>query len=140
MSSTITDIATGLKANLDAASMGVNVTKYPRSNPMGALIHFWPNEIPQYHRTMQTGLSAIVWTIELLWPYNDDSGTAAQVYEFLDPSGPRSVRQAVESDPTLGGVADDVWCDSCSGLTAGVTQDNQPRLSAQWTVFVNVAG
>ena len=139
MSSTITDIATGLKANLDSIE-GVNVSKYPRSNPVGSLIHMWPNEIPQYHKTMQTGLSEVVWTIELLWPYNDDAGTAAQVYDFLEPFGVRSVREQVESDKTLGGVASDVWCDSCTGLTAGVTQDNQPRLSAQWTVVVLVAG
>ena len=139
MSSTITDIATGLKANLDAASLGVNVTKYPRSNPMGALIHFWPNEI-QYHKTMQTGVSEVTWTIELLWPYNDDAGTAAQVYDFLEPFGDRSVRQAVESDKTLGGVASDVWCDLWTGLESGVTQDNQPRMSAKWTAVVLVAG
>lgn len=133
--SSIGDIAAGLKANLDSID-GVNVSKYPRSNPVGPIIHLWPAEFPAYHRAMQMGLSEVVFTVQLLWPYTDDAGTAAQVYDFLEPTGTRSVRAAIESDRTLGGACDRVTVESCSGLAVGVTQDNQPRLTVNWRVTI----
>lgn len=139
MSSSIGDIATGLKANLDAID-GVNVSKYPRSNPVGPLIHMWPSDTLVYHRAMAMGFSEVVFTVQLLWPYTDDAGSAAQVYDFLEPTGARSIRQAIEADRTLGGVADRATCESCSGLSVGVTSDNQPRLTADWRVTIILNG
>jgi hypothetical protein len=136
--STIGDIAAGLKANLDV--LPVNVSKYPRSNPVGPLIHMWPVDPLVYHRAMQIGFSEVNFTVELWWPYTDDSGTASQVYAFLDPVGDRSVRQAIEADKTLGGVCDRVQVMSCSGLAVGVTQDNQPRLTSAWAVRIILDG
>lgn len=136
--SAIGDIAAGLKANLDP--LPVNVSRFPRSNPVGPIIHLWPSDIPAYHQAMGMGLSEIMFTVQLQWPYNDDAGTASQVYDFLEPTGARSVRAAIESDPTLGGAADDLICESCSGLAVGVTQANEPRLTADWTVRVLLNG
>src|SRR5512134_776053 len=112
--SSIGDIAAGLKANLDAID-GVNVSKYPRSNPVGPLIHMWPSSTIVYHRANAMGLTEVEFTVQLSWPYNDDAGTASQVYSFIDPSGDHSVRQAIEADKTLGGFCDRLQVESCSG-------------------------
>ena len=137
--SSIGDIAAGLKANLDAID-GVNVSKYPRTNPVGPLIHMWPSDTIVYHRANAMGFTAIEFTVQLLWPYSDDAGSASQVYDFLEPTGARSVRAAIESDRTLGGAVDQARCESCSGLAVGVTSDNQPRLTAEWRVSIILNG
>jgi hypothetical protein len=136
--STIGDIAVGLKTNLDTIE-GVNVSRYPRSNPVGPLIHMWPTEIV-YHRASQMGLSELTFRVQLLWPYTDDAGSASQVYAFLDPSGERSVRQAIESDRTLSGAVEDVIVDPAGELVVTATQDNQLRLTADWTVRILLNG
>jgi hypothetical protein len=133
--STIGDIAAGLKANLDVID-GIHVSKYPRSNPVGTLIHLWPSEIPAYHEAMRRGLTTIVFTVQVIFPYNDDGGTASQLYAYLDPTGPKSVSAAIEADPTLGGVVDDTVCESTTGLAVTLTPDNQPRLTADFRVIV----
>lgn len=136
--SSIGDLAAGLKANLD--TLDIQVSKYPRSNPIGSLIHLWPSDIPAYHQAMQMGLTEIYFTVQLLFAYNDDAGTAARVYDYLEPTGSRSIRQAIESDRTLGGVADRVTVVSNSGLAPGVTLDNQPKLTSDWTVRILLNG
>lgn len=138
--SSVADIAAGLKANLDAMRSGVNVSKYPRSNPVGPLIHMWPADPITYGRAMQEGFTEIVFTVQLLWPYNDDAGTGAQVYDFLEPVGPRSIRQAIHADRTLGGVVDKATVESCSGIGVGVTSDNQPRMTSEFTVRIILDG
>lgn len=135
--SSIGDIAAGLKTNLGTID-GINVVKYPRSNPIGQLIHMWTAGIT-YHRAMQMGLSEVTFMVQLTWPYNDDA-VASQIYDFLEPTGARSVRQAIESDKTLGGVCDRVQVESVTPLEALVTQDNQPKLTATWTVRILLNG
>ena len=61
--SIIGDLAAGLKTNLD--TLDINVSKFPRSNPIGNLIHLWPSDIPSYHRAMQVGLVEVVFTVQL---------------------------------------------------------------------------
>jgi hypothetical protein len=127
--STIGDIAGALKTNLDAID-GINVSRYPRSNPVPPIIHMWPSEPFTYHRAIQMGLSELVFTVQLVYSYTDDQATAANVYAFLDPSGARSVRAAVESDRTLGGLVETLQCESNSGLAVSLTPENQPRLTS----------
>jgi hypothetical protein len=133
--SSISDVAAGLKANLDAIE-GVNVSRYPLTNPVPPVLHMWPPGPIDYHIVMKPNVANFVFTVQLVLAYTTDQAPASNAYDFLAQEGPRSVREAIEADTTLGGACSDVIVESSTGLAASLTADNQPRLTSDWRVLI----
>jgi hypothetical protein len=72
-----------------------------------------------------------------------DEGSQLLLDRFMEPSGGRSVKEAVERDRTLGGLVNDTWVEECSGaisftfdlVSTGGSQ-RPPVLGAEWTVRI----
>lgn len=66
-----------------------------------------------------------------------DRGAQARLDAYLAPDGDRSVKAAIESDPTLGGLISDLHVTDASGeQTYTVTGSVEPLIGSEWTVEV----
>lgn len=66
-----------------------------------------------------------------------DIGGQAKLDRLLRSSGPSSMKEAIESDPTLGGAVDDLRVTRCTG-TQVYRRDNDSNavIGAQWFVQI----
>ena len=111
------------------------------SSPKGTLLHLWPSGPLIYHQAFGTdpGLSEVHFTIQAVAEFSNDYSPQITLDRLLDVTGEDSVREAVESDRTLGGLADDVICDQAGGYEFSVGLDNVARLTTEWSVRVLVS-
>ncbi len=104
-----------------------------------------------YDVTMAAGAHWQTWTVEVV--VNIASGKAAQIQldGFIEPSGPLSVKEAIEQydEPgrvTLGGACNDLHVTACTGYTPYVLHTavsaggGAQALGCQWTVEILVSG
>lgn len=56
----------------------------------------------------QDGAAGVVWTIRILTSRVEDQAGQEALDAFLSDSGPSSTKAALEADPTLGGLVDDL--------------------------------
>jgi hypothetical protein len=133
----IRDLRTALRENLKTIP-GVQVSRYALKQPTPPGIHLWPSEVPSYHKTFGTPpvLAEIHFTVEAFVAYTTDIGGQERLDEMLGAEGPMSVALAVESDPTLGGFAQDIECASSGGYGFTVTATNVELLTADWLVTI----
>ena len=134
----LADIRQGLAANL-AVLEGIQVSSYILGNPTLPVI--WvrpaPSEGIEYHRAFANGLEE--WTL-LVQAYFasgiTDIGAQKKLDELLESSGATSVKAAIESDKTLGGVAKDLKVERCTGYLEYGRPDGTTALGCDWTVVV----
>ena len=60
--------------------------------------------------------------------------------QMLAPTGATSVKAAVESDRTLGGVVESLRVTQCSGYQTYTLPGDRQVLGAEWTVEIHAAG
>lgn len=89
-----------------------------RALPQINVYERWPNNIqtpaalvrPAKRRQSAFGdMLDFEWEIEVLVAALDNESSQVELDEYLDEEGERSVRAALEFDPTLGGVVDSSW-------------------------------
>jgi len=110
---TITQIREGLAANL-AALNGFQVSAYTLSNPTPPAIQVLPGEIT-YDLAMHRGLDEVVMLVQAFVALSSDIGSQKRLDELLDPTGADSLKTAVESDKTLGGLVGSVHVTDATG-------------------------
>jgi hypothetical protein len=136
--SVLGDIRSGLRDNIKANLDGWQVSPYRIASPTPPGIMIVRGEI-RPHRAMQQGL--VEYDLRVL-AFVADAGDAriTQVHldALLDPSGPGSMMAAIESDKTLGGVADDLVVQTIPEEQILVGADNMGRVIAEWPVMVYV--
>lgn len=130
----------GLRENLKAIQ-GIQVSRYFLVNPTPPGIHILPPSV-EYHGSMHSGLTTYTFTIQAFTSLSGSAGDiSSQILldELLDETGPRSVVAALEADPTLGGVAQDVTVDTAASAQPQQTLEGLVLLTSDWTarVFVN---
>jgi len=113
----LADIRQGLAANLQALP-GVEV--YQRENGLANVpcaVIVTPSI--DYHQSFSSaGLVRYEFRIMLLVQSADSEQSGIDLDTYADPGSPTSVRAAVESDRTLGGIADDLICTSFRPLNS----------------------
>jgi hypothetical protein len=141
MAATLTAIRSGLKANLDplTAVEGMQISAYLLSSPTPPAIQIYPAET-EYDLAMGRGLDRWTLTVQAFFALTSDVGSQVSLDALLAPAGPLSVKQAVESDSTLGGLVDDLSVVSCTGYRVYVRDSGGPVLGAEWEVQVLASG
>lgn len=89
-----------------------------------------------YDQAMEGGTHTWTFVVRAFVASVTDIGAAARLDEFLAPSGTRSIKAAIEDDPTLGGVVDDLHVTQATGEQEFVRDQGGPLLFSEWTVEV----
>lgn len=133
----MSDIREGLKANLLQLD-GVQVSAYVLNNPTLPTIWIRPSSdiVVTYHETMGWGTSEWNLVVEALVAGVQDIAGQKLLDRWLEGE----LVQAIESDRTLGGVADDLTCDDVRGYQEYVRPDNTSVFKAEWNVRVITSG
>lgn len=130
----------GLKSNLDplAQQLGMQITPYMLASPMAPFIEIMgPDEI-NYDIAMQRGGDSTSMIVRAFVSANLDMGAQIFLDKMLASSGNTSVKEAIESDTTLGGACDDLRVTRCSGYRL-YRPDTGPLLGSQWFVQVETS-
>lgn len=136
---TLTQIREGIAANL-ATLQGCQVSAYMLANPTPPTVHVYPGDI-EYDLAMGRGLDKWTLTVQAFVGTVSDQGSQVKLDAFLAPSGALSVKSAVESDQTLGGLVSDLQVVSCSGYRVYARESGHPPvLGAEWSVEVLATG
>lgn len=140
MSATLTQIREALATALDAIP-DVQASAYMLGNPTPPSVWVFPDET-DYDETMQRGLDCFKFTVQGFAGLVADKAAQITLDKMLAPDGASSVKAAVESDRTLGGIVDDLRVVRHTGyqiyqrpnLGSGTSQGQ--LISAEWTVEV----
>lgn len=99
-------VRNGVEARLDTID-GLRIVDGSNINPPAAVVTLAPPGI-QWHKTFGDGLAD--WHLRVLvYVSTAYTRTARDLLDdFCDTTGPRSVKAAIEADPTLGGLVDDL--------------------------------
>jgi hypothetical protein len=138
----LTDMREGLRANL-ATITDLQVSAYMLSSPTPPSAHVVPGGDAgdiDYDQAMGRGLDLWRFTVQAFVGLPTDQGAQVLLDTFMEPSGPQSVKEALESDCTLGGAADDLHVVSCTGYKQFVFEGRPPLLGAGWHVHVYANG
>lgn len=134
----LTDIREGLAANLATIS-GLQQSAYLLSNPTPPAAEVQPDEV-EYDRSFQRGTDRWQLIVRCFVGATSDVGAQKRLDRMLASSGADSVKQALESDRTLGGAADDVRVVRCTGYRIFARDGGASVLGAEWTVQVLAQG
>lgn len=105
MSTSIAQIRNGIATNLGTISgLRTNPTIPDNVNPPYAIIGL---DSVDYHKAFSGGLSTYNFTVTVVVGRASERTSQNSLDEYCAPVGARSVKVAVESDRTLGGVAYD---------------------------------
>lgn len=137
----------GLAANL-ATIDGLQENAYLLTNPTPPAAEIEPAPI-EYDLAMQRGLDKWQFIVRVFVGMTSDVGAQKRLDTFMQSDGDTSIKAALESDPTLGGAADDLIVTKCSGYkifareiatASGRGSAGGPLLGAEWTVEVYAEG
>lgn len=116
MPATVSQVSDGIKTALATVS-GLRTHAYQpeQLNPPFA----YP-ELTQvtYHRSMGLGDVEMQWTINVVVGRYTDRTANDLLDQYLSPTGAKSIRAALESDKTLGGVVQTLILSSAADVTA----------------------
>ena len=130
-------IREGIKANLDLIP-GCQISAYALSSPTLPCLYVLtgPAEIVMFDIAMARGGDEWTWRVVAVTGLISDIGSQMLMDEFLSPDGDRSVKAAVESDKTLGGLVDDVHVTHATGYTQLLREGAGPVLVVEFHVRV----
>lgn len=141
MAATQTKIRDALADVIRGQITDVQVSARPKSNPTPPSLYVRGGPIT-YDGTMGRGHDEHEITLIAFVANVSDEGSQLKLDEFMAPAGPRSVKQAAELDPQLGGLVNDLRVERCSGpltytfdtLTTGTQRP--AVLGAEWLVRI----
>lgn len=134
MAATVSQVATGLATNLATVSGLRTSTFQPEQlNPPFAFPTL--NRI-EYHRAMAGGDVIMDWTVFVIVGRYTDRNAFATLDGFLSYSGATSIRAAIESDKTLGGVCQTLVLPSGANISSLSSADAE-FLQIQFQVTVH---
>jgi hypothetical protein len=116
MPATVSQVATGLQTRL-ATITGLRTFNYQPEQENPPFAYPQINSI-NYHRAYSGGDVVMDWTIYVVVGRYLDRTAHAQLDDYLSYSGTKSVRAAIEGDPTLGGVCSTLIVRSGADITS----------------------
>jgi hypothetical protein len=128
---TLAQLREGLAANLRTISSDVQVSPYVLAKPTPPAIDILPARV-EYHRTFGNGLEHHTFLVQAYVASGLDEAAQRRLDEFVD-SG--VIRQALESDQTLGGIAQSLVVQELTEY-GRVVVDNTEMMTARFQVLV----
>lgn len=135
---TIKQIRAALAVNLETIP-NVQVSAYMLLNPTAPTIEILPDVIT-YDETMHRGMDDLRFILRAYAGVTTDRGAQILIDSMLEPTGSKSVKAATESDPTLGGIIDDLRVVSASGYRFFEVPGKGILLGCDWTVEIFAPG
>lgn len=132
------DLREALAANL-ATIPDLAESAYVLGNPTAPCAEVMPGPVT-YDRTMQRGTDMLRFTIRVYVGASLDVAAQKRLDPMLNSSGPYSVKEAVEQDRTLGGLADHTRVTESTGYRIYAREGTPALLGAEWTVEVLARG
>lgn len=134
MAATITEAAEGLRERL-ATIIGLRVYEYLADSfqPPAAMVNI---DTVDYHQAFRGGDSVYTFTITVFVARAEERTAQRKLDEYLSYSGQKSVREAIESDMSLGGRIQACVVES-GGNIAAVQVNEATYLSIEFTVTVH---
>ena len=133
------ELRTALAGSLSSLAANMQVSPYTLSSPTPPAADVEPAPI-KYDLAMQRGLDKWAFTVRVYVGYTADIGAQKLLDQYIDPTGPLSVKTLLEADRELGGVCDHVQVTECSGYRVYTpTHSGQATLGCEWTVEVHVS-
>ena len=134
LTSTFYGIRSGIADNLRSIS-GLQVLDFVANQvtPPSADVRRGPLE---YDQAMDGGLHRPTMLVRVYVSNVTDQGSQAKLDSYLDPDGVNSVKAAIESDRTLGGVVDDLHVTSATGAQTYGLEGQPTMLGSEWTVEI----
>jgi len=134
MPATVTQVATGLATNLSTIT-GLRTSAY-QPEQLNTPLAFPILNTVTFHKAMGGGDVTMDWTITVLVGRYTDRTAFATLDGYLSYSGATSVRAAIESDKTLGGVCQTLVVSSAADISS-VNAADAEFLQIQFTVQVH---
>lgn len=116
MPATVSQVATGLQTRLATIS-GLRTFNYQPEQENPPFAYPQINRI-EYHRAYSGGDVVMDWTVYVVVGRWLDRTAHAALDDYLSYSGAKSVRAAIEADPTLGGVCSTLIVRSGADITS----------------------
>lgn len=138
----LSDLRAAVAAAITAAVPDAQCTGYVLSDPTPP---FFDIELAQpaveYDQSMSRGFDLWRLTVRCCVSYAADIAAQKRLDSFVKSSGASSVKQALEADQTLGGVAYTVHVTELSRYAPFQSrQTTSTYLGAEWTVEINTPG
>ena len=133
--STTQQILTAIASQLAANLTGVETSDYLRDNFNAPIAIPWPKEV-RYHGAMDGGDVEHDIVVAVLISRPSESAASRAMNQFMSYAGTNSIRTALETDVTLGGVVDNLECiDGRPGAIVTVGSAEYLRLDFNVTVY-----
>lgn len=135
-------IRIALKNNLQALATAENMqlSEYMLGEPMPPFIEIMGADEIAYDIALQRGGDQNDMIVRAFVGLAIDKAAQIKLDRLLNSSGPSSMKQAIESDDTLGGNCDDLRVRTCTGYQIFPRGDGRAVLGASWTVQVETTG
>lgn len=124
----------GIAANLATIS-GLRVSYYILDNPSPPVAIVAPPTI-KYDQSFGRGLDEYSFQVIVLVTRADERIGQELIDSYCAPAGAGSIKAAIESDRTLGGLVADLRVTDMTGVSPTTFADGQVYLTATWAVTV----
>ncbi len=134
MISSTEQIKVGIALNMTDRISGMQVLPYVRDQvlPPAADIRRGPME---YDQSMVGGIHRLTILVRVFVASVMDKSAQAQLDSYLAPDGDNSIKAAIESDRSLGGLIDDLHVTGATGEQA-YTMGQVQMTGSEWTVEI----
>lgn len=132
----LAEIRQAIADAVTAAIPDLQVSPWMLSDPSPPAAHIFPTPV-DYDKAFQGGLDIWTFTLEVFVAENSgDRGVQMLLDEYLEPRGPRSIKEAVEADETLGGLVFSCRITTCQGYRRFITQGRAYVLGTEFVIEV----
>lgn len=112
------------------------VSAYMLANPTLPCAYVFPDET-EFHEAFANGAETWGLTVQVLVGTISDQGSQELLDQYLASNGPKSIKEAIETDDTLGGIVASLIVQRTTGYRQ-YQLGAQTVLGAQWTLSVLV--
>lgn len=132
MAATPQAIREAIATNIRNAITEIQVTGYMLASPTPPCAYVISGEV-DYGLTMGRGVDEQAYVVQALISLTTDRGAQARLDRMLEPTGADSMKTAIESDRTLGGIVPGLRVTKASGLQTYVIKGVE-YVGCDWTV------
>lgn len=130
---TVSELREGIATNLQTIN-GLRIFAYVPDDPKPPIAVVMPETI-EFDTSFGRGLDTYNFVVQLLVTSVSDRAAQANIDAYMNPSGPSSVKAAIEKDKTLGGKAQSLRVETIRNYRRVDVNENQ-YLSAEFTITV----
>jgi|SRR6056297_15404 len=129
---TITEIRDGIEANLETITGLRGYSEIPENPSIPAAVVSLDSV--DYHQSFRNGLVQYNFTVSVIVGRFNARSAQQTLNEFSDNTGDKSIKQAIESDRTLGGAAFDCVVQTMGGMNNIDLNDGNNYLATDFNV------